>query len=129
MRKSIIFLFLLFFFVMELASAQKKKTAKPGALHTRVNEVNKLVQADSSNLVELFKDIHANPELGFMETRTAVIIAKELQATGYEVKTGIGIEYITQINKKWELNVALVNDLKIKAYNSFSFSLGVSRTW
>jgi amidohydrolase len=36
------------------------------------------------------KDLHQNPELGFMESRTAGIVAKELQALGYEVKTGIG---------------------------------------
>ncbi|QKJ65226.1 amidohydrolase [Flavobacterium sp. M31R6] len=38
----------------------------------------------------MFKDIHANPELGFMEVRTAAIVAKELKALGFEVKTGIG---------------------------------------
>lgn len=49
----------------------------------------KLVDADNKRLVEMFKDIHQNPELGFMEVRTAGIVAKELQELGFEVKTGI----------------------------------------
>jgi hippurate hydrolase len=57
-------------------------------------QTNKLVKqmayADSLRLVEIFKDIHQNPELGFMEVRTSGIIAKELKALGYEVMTGIG---------------------------------------
>jgi amidohydrolase len=53
-------------------------------------QVKQMVAADSSRLLEIFKDIHQNPELGFMEVRTAGIIAKELKALGYEVLTGIG---------------------------------------
>ncbi|MES1226553.1 MAG: amidohydrolase, partial [Bacteroidota bacterium] len=49
-----------------------------------------MAYSDSLRLVEIFKDIHQNPELGFMETRTAGIIAKELKTLGYEVITGIG---------------------------------------
>lgn len=53
-------------------------------------QVKQLVYADSSRLVEIFKDIHQNPELGFMEVRTSGIIAKEFKSLGYEVITGIG---------------------------------------
>ncbi len=48
------------------------------------------VDSDTKRLTELFEDIHRNPELGFMETRTAGIVARELEALGYEVQTGIG---------------------------------------
>jgi amidohydrolase len=48
------------------------------------------VDADTKRLTEIFKDIHQHAELAFMETRTAGIVAKELEALGYEVKTGIG---------------------------------------
>lgn len=53
-------------------------------------QVKQMAYADSLRLVEIFKDIHQNPELGFMEVRTSGIIAKELKALGYEVITGIG---------------------------------------
>lgn len=59
----------------------------PSALTARVNAG---IDADSGRLLGIFKDIHQNPELGFMETRTAAIVAKELKALGFEVKTGIG---------------------------------------
>jgi amidohydrolase len=55
-----------------------------------VERVNTLVDADAAHLVEVFKDIHRNPELGFMETRTAAIVGKTLAEVGFEVTTGIG---------------------------------------
>jgi len=54
------------------------------------NQVKQMAYADSARLVEIYKDLHQNPELGFMEVRTSGIIAKELTAIGYEVITGIG---------------------------------------
>src|SRR4029077_19812788 len=41
-------------------------------------------------LVAVYKDIHAHPELSMHETRTAQIAADHLKANGYEVTTGIG---------------------------------------
>jgi hippurate hydrolase len=41
-------------------------------------------------LVNLYKDIHAHPELSMGETRTAGIVADRLRAAGYDVTTGIG---------------------------------------
>ncbi|MDN3657021.1 amidohydrolase [Ferruginibacter paludis] len=62
-----------------------------GGLHAQVSkQVKQMAYADSGRLVEIFKDLHQNPELGFMEVRTSAIIEKELKALGYEVMTGIG---------------------------------------
>ena len=52
-------------------------------------KVKSAVKSDAPRLEALFKDIHENPELGFMETRTAGIVAKELEKLGFEVRTGI----------------------------------------
>src|SRR5690349_21122118 len=41
-------------------------------------------------LVALYKDIHAHPELSMRETRTSGIAADRLRDAGYEVATGIG---------------------------------------
>jgi amidohydrolase len=38
----------------------------------------------------LRRDFHRHPELGFQEIRTAGIVARELQALGLEVATGVG---------------------------------------
>lgn len=53
-------------------------------------EVTDVVAQDAAHLDAVFKDLHQNPELGFMETRTAGIIAAELEALGFDVTTGIG---------------------------------------
>lgn len=55
-----------------------------------VERVNTLADDDAAHLVEVFKDIHRNPELGFTETRTAGIVAHALTELGFEVTTGIG---------------------------------------
>ena len=52
-------------------------------------QVKQMAYADSLRLVTIFKDLHQNPELGFMEVRTAGIVAKELKSLGYQVITGV----------------------------------------
>lgn len=41
-------------------------------------------------LAELYKDLHAHPELSFSEHRTAGVLADRLDAVGCEVTTGVG---------------------------------------
>jgi hippurate hydrolase len=56
----------------------------------RQEKVSRAIDADNARLLEIFKDLHQHPELGFTETRSAGIVAKELRALGFEVKEGIG---------------------------------------
>lgn len=60
------------------------------ATNAQNTKVDNLVKADSARLIAIFKDLHANPELGFMETRTAGIVEKELKALGFKTISGIG---------------------------------------
>src|SRR5579863_376532 len=48
------------------------------------------VVADYPHLLALYKDIHAHPELGFQETRTAAKLAGEMRALGLTVTEGVG---------------------------------------
>lgn len=49
------------------------------------------IEAEYDNyLAPLFLDFHQNPELGFLENRTAAKMAAELKAAGLEVTTGVG---------------------------------------
>ena len=48
------------------------------------------IARNETELTRLRRDIHAHPELGFEETRTADIVAKKLEAFGLEVHRGIG---------------------------------------
>lgn len=54
------------------------------------NRAQVVIDEDNARVTEIFKDIHQNPELGFMEERTAGIVARELKTLGFEVSTGIG---------------------------------------
>ena len=49
-----------------------------------------LVAAELPSLINLYKDLHANPELSTREERTAGVIAKELKADGCEVTEKVG---------------------------------------
>ena len=42
------------------------------------------------DLVHWRRDFHLHPELGFHETRTAEIVAQELEKLGYQVRRGVG---------------------------------------
>lgn len=42
------------------------------------------------DLEELYRDLHAHPELAFQEKRTAGIVAERLAAQGWEVSTSVG---------------------------------------
>lgn len=44
----------------------------------------------AAELVDLYRDLHAHPELSHAEHRTAGIVAERLAASGYEVTAGIG---------------------------------------
>ena len=48
------------------------------------------LDARSARLVEIYKDLHAHPELGFAEVRTAALLAKEMRVLGFEVTEKIG---------------------------------------
>ncbi|GAA0629789.1 M20 family metallopeptidase [Brevundimonas kwangchunensis] len=48
------------------------------------------MQAGAPQVVAWRRDLHANPELGFAETRTAGVVADHLRSLGLEVRTGVG---------------------------------------
>jgi len=48
------------------------------------------VVAEYPSLEAIYRDLHAHPELSFMETRTAALVARELRAAGYEVTEQVG---------------------------------------
>ncbi|WP_420472188.1 amidohydrolase [Brevundimonas sp. FT23042] len=52
--------------------------------------VEAAVEAVTPRVVDWRRDLHANPELGFAETRTAGVVADHLRSLGLEVRTGVG---------------------------------------
>lgn len=73
--------------VLTIASATLAKQSDTDThLAARIDQA---VAADEARLIEIFKDLHQHPELGFMEVRTANIVARELESLGYSVTRGI----------------------------------------
>jgi hippurate hydrolase len=56
-------------------------------------------KADYPHIDALYKDIHAHPELGHHETRTAALLAKEMKALGFTVTEHVGGTGIVAIYK------------------------------
>ncbi|GAB87511.1 peptidase M20 family protein [Gordonia rubripertincta NBRC 101908] len=42
------------------------------------------------SLVDLYKDLHKHPELGFGEHRTVGLVVERLESAGFDVTTGVG---------------------------------------
>ena len=53
-------------------------------------ELQRLIDQMYPGMRSVYEDLHANPELGFQETRTAVKLATEMRKLGFEVTEGIG---------------------------------------
>lgn len=77
--------------LFHLAASAFALAAAAAPAHAEAPETRKAIEADyDSYLAPLFLDFHANPELSFLENRTAAKMAAELKAAGLEVTTGVG---------------------------------------
>ena len=65
-------------FLPTMAQESNSSPTKHALSGELVNKITAAVDNDTVRLQDIFKDIHQHPELGFMETRTAGIVAKEL---------------------------------------------------
>jgi metal-dependent amidase/aminoacylase/carboxypeptidase family protein len=68
-------------FVLGLTALAQPAVAEP---------LRDAVAADMPKLMELYRHLHANPELSMQEVKTAARMASEMKALGFEVTTGVG---------------------------------------
>ncbi len=54
-----------------------------------LKEVQTTIQKMEPRLIDIRRDIHMHPEIGFEEVRTSQLIAEELKKVGLEVQTGV----------------------------------------
>ena len=52
--------------------------------------IDRTLDAGYPRLDAMYKDIHAHPELGFHETRTAALLAARMRTDGFEVTEHVG---------------------------------------
>jgi amidohydrolase len=71
-------------------------------------KIDSTVDAAYPHLDALYKDIHAHPELAFMEVETAARLAKEMRALGFEVTEKIGKTGLVAIFKNGPGPVVMV---------------------
>ena len=58
------------------------------------------VHARPQDLLSLYQHLHANPELSFQEVNTSALVARELEAAGFEVTGGVGGEGVRESLKQ-----------------------------
>ena len=56
--------------------------------------VNAAMPKADAELIEIYKQLHANPELSFKEAKSAALMTSELENLGFEVTTGIGQDWV-----------------------------------
>lgn len=75
-----------------LAARAQSLPAPPPAparpIHAVLDEAARGIEA---KMIAWRRDIHAHPELGNQETRTAALVARHLKALGYEVREGVAV--------------------------------------
>src|SRR5688572_5220089 len=71
-----------------MSSANAQPAASP-AMPPRA-EIQNAVRADMGDLMAIYREFHANPELSMQETRSAARMADEARRLGFEVTPGVG---------------------------------------
>ncbi|QCI66398.1 amidohydrolase [Phreatobacter stygius] len=69
-----------------LAQAPGLQPAPARPIHARLDQAAAAIE---ERMIAWRRDIHANPELGNQEVRTAGLVAKHLKSLGYEVREGV----------------------------------------
>ena len=69
------------------------------AAPAQADDLREAVAADLPALVELYQDLHANPELSFQEFETAKKLAARARTLGFEVTEGVGKTGVVAVMK------------------------------
>lgn len=86
--------------VLALAAASAPAAAQTLAVPQAArDQIDRTARELHPAIVEVRRDIHRHPELGFREKRTAALVAARLTALGYEVRTGVGVTGVVGVLK------------------------------
>ena len=94
------------------------------------DDVRSAVNAESANLLDLYRHLHAHPELSFHEEKTAARLAEELRPLGFEVTTGVGKYGVVAVLKNGSGPTVLVRSdldgLPVKEQTGVSYASTVT---
>jgi amidohydrolase len=71
-------------------------------------QLSEIVEHDRARLLELYKYLHAHPELSGQEEKTALIVAQEFSRQGIEVTTGVGGHGVVGVVKNGQGPVVMI---------------------
>tara|TARA_R110002072_G_scaffold86774_20_gene195938 strand:+ start:4549 stop:5886 length:1338 start_codon:yes stop_codon:yes gene_type:complete len=83
-------------------------TALAFAAPVQADELRDDLMADMPELMELYRDLHANPELSFEEHETAAKLATRMRDLGFEVTEGVGQTGVVSVMRNGEGPVVLL---------------------
>src|ERR1044072_4384375 len=85
-----------------LAAAMTSSTS------TTAQTLNAAIRADMPQLMTLYRDLHANPELSMQEVRTPAKLAPEIRKLGFEVTEHVGRTGVVAVMKNGRGPVLLI---------------------
>lgn len=65
----------------------------------QAEDIRKAIEIDMPSLMEIYRDLHANPELSFQEFKTASKLAEEARILGFEVTQRVGQTGVVAVMK------------------------------
>jgi len=74
----------------KMLAALLAAAAMSSAAPAQTPDLRPAIDADMPDLMEIYRDFHANPELSMQETRSAARMADEVRRLGFTVTTGVG---------------------------------------
>ncbi|WP_454599220.1 amidohydrolase [Qipengyuania sp. SM2507] len=83
-------------------------TALAFAAPAQADELRDDLMADMPDLMELYRDLHANPELSFEEHETAAKLARRMRDLGFEVTEGVGQTGVVSVMRNGDGPVVLL---------------------
>src|SRR3954471_12365052 len=75
---------------MKLLTALLLAGATTAPFPAAAQDLRSAIQADMPELMNLYRDLHAHPELSMQETRSAARMAEEARRVGFTVTAGVG---------------------------------------
>jgi hippurate hydrolase len=97
------------------------------------SETGRRLDASYPRLDALYKDIHAHPELGSAETRTAALLAKQMRSLGFEVTEHIGKTGLVAIYRNGPGPTVMVRTeldaLPLQELTGLPYASHVQTTW